>query len=285
MTDVTPPVRWLTAFIDRPTERFDETVAFWTAVTGSSLSSRRGHTGEFATLVPPDGDAYLRVQRIDDGPGGCHIDLHVDDVEVAARRAELLGAEAHHAEDGLVVLRSPAGLWFCAVHHDGESARPGVPNVDGRSRTRVDQVCIDVPPDEYDRECRFWAAVTCWEHRAALLPEFSYTVRPDPIAIRLLFQRRDAAPSRDVARAHLDLACDDVATAVADHTALGARVVAVHEHWTVMADPSGLPYCLTVREPDSGVRRATPEGVGRDHPAGQQSDPLNVPTSRPEEQS
>ena len=279
------PVRWLTAFIDRPADRFEETVTFWMAVTGSTLSPRRGHTGEFATLVPPDGDAYLRVQRIDDGPGGCHIDLHVDDVGVVARRAALLGATAHHTEDDLVVLRSPAGLWFCVVDHAGESQRPGVPSVEGRSRTRVDQVCIDIPPDAYERECGFWTALTGWEHHAALLPGFSYTVRPDPLAIRLLFQRRDDAAPGEMAQAHFDLACDHVATAVAEHAALGASVVAVHQHWTVMADPSGLPYCLTVRDPDSGVRRATPEGVGRGHPAEEQSDPRNVPTSLPEEQS
>jgi uncharacterized protein (TIGR03083 family) len=31
-------------------------------------------------LLPSDGDAYLRVQRISEGSGGCHLDLHVSDL-------------------------------------------------------------------------------------------------------------------------------------------------------------------------------------------------------------
>ncbi len=73
-------VRWLTAFIDRPGENFDETVRFWASVTGSSMSPTRGEHDEFATLIPPDGDAYLRVQRVAEGPGGSHLDVHVDDI-------------------------------------------------------------------------------------------------------------------------------------------------------------------------------------------------------------
>ena len=46
-------IRWVYAFIDRPKERFDQAAAFWTAVTGTTLSARRGADGEFATLLPP----------------------------------------------------------------------------------------------------------------------------------------------------------------------------------------------------------------------------------------
>ena len=61
-----------------PAASFDAGTAFWRQVTGYGLSPFRGPDGEFATLLPPAGDAYLRVQRILDGPGGCHLDLHVD---------------------------------------------------------------------------------------------------------------------------------------------------------------------------------------------------------------
>jgi hypothetical protein len=30
-------------------------------------------------------------------------------------------------------------------------------------------------------------------------------------------------------------------------------VQARHEYWTTMLDPSGLPYCLTRRNPDTGL--------------------------------
>jgi hypothetical protein len=70
--------RWLTLFLDFPGHSFDGGVAFWREVTSSELSPFRGEAGEFATLLPPDADAYLRVQRTADGSGGCHLDLHVD---------------------------------------------------------------------------------------------------------------------------------------------------------------------------------------------------------------
>jgi hypothetical protein len=64
---------WVTIFLDFPGDAFEAGVAFWREVTGYGLSSSRGEAGEFATLLPPDGDAYLRVQRIFDGAGGCHL--------------------------------------------------------------------------------------------------------------------------------------------------------------------------------------------------------------------
>jgi len=71
------PVRWLTVFLDFPAGSFGTGVAFWREVTGSALSPFRGAAAEFATLLPPTGDAYLRVQRTADGSGGHHLDLHV----------------------------------------------------------------------------------------------------------------------------------------------------------------------------------------------------------------
>jgi len=55
------PVRWLTVFLDFPADDFDAGVAFWREVTGCGLSPLRGAEGEFATLLPASGDAYLRV--------------------------------------------------------------------------------------------------------------------------------------------------------------------------------------------------------------------------------
>ncbi|HEX4865441.1 MAG TPA: VOC family protein, partial [Acidimicrobiales bacterium] len=84
-------IRWITAFIDRPAGPFEDAVQFWMEATGSRLSQPRGEFGEFATLLPPGGDAYLRVQRVQGG-GGCHVDLHVDDVDDLASRATAAGA-------------------------------------------------------------------------------------------------------------------------------------------------------------------------------------------------
>ena len=84
--------------------------------------------GEFATLVPPDGAAYLRVQRLGrrtrpDPPGP------------ARRRTRLLpptrrGPSAPRAgpvRDGHVVLASPGGFTFCFVSHPGGRVPPPPP--------------------------------------------------------------------------------------------------------------------------------------------------------------
>ncbi len=186
-------VRWLTAFLDRPAPTFDAATQFWLQVSGSTLSAPRGPHHQFATLIPADGDAYLRVQRVIDGAGGCHLDVHVDDIPDAATAAVGLGATKHEEFDDVSVLRSPAGLPFCIVRHHGESTRPRPPALrDAAARTAIDQLCIDIAPDNYQLECDFWEALTGWQRRPArlagvLVPGPS---RADPAATAVATTRR-----------------------------------------------------------------------------------------------
>jgi hypothetical protein len=241
----------LTAFIDRPAENFDETVRFWMSVTGSSISPTRGEHDEFATLIPPDGDPYLRVQRVGDGPGGSHLDVHVDDIPSSTARAIELGAEVRTELDDVTVFSSPGGIAFCVVAHREEGTRPSPVVVGDAPRSLADQLCLDLAPDHYDDDCAFWAAFTGWDHRTARLKEFSYLERPDDIPLRLLFQRAD--DPHHVAAAHLDIACDSVEMTTDAHERIGATVFHRYKYWTTLLDPTGLPYCLTSRNPDSGV--------------------------------
>ena len=249
-------VRWLTAFIDRPAGSFDRATSFWLAVTGSTLSPRRGETGQFATLVPADGDAYLRVQRVDDGVGGSHLDLHVGDVDAQAGAAIDEGAHEESRRPGLVILTSPAGFRFCVVRYHGEVTRPAPQRFDDAGHLAlVDQLCLDIPADRFERECEFWARLTGWARRhSTVRPEFDYLDRPDGLPLRLLLQRRD--DSDGPSRGHLDIASDDVDGLVRRHTELGASTAARFEHWTAMVDPAGLPYCVTARDPRTGSLRA-----------------------------
>jgi hypothetical protein len=243
--------RWLTVFLDFPADAFDPGVAFWQAVTGSGLSARRGPSGDFATLLPPDGDAYLRVQRLVAGDGGCHLDLHVDTaaepLAAAAERARSLGARLLHSEDGLIVAASPAGFPFCLVSWDGEQVVPS-PLPDGAGATRVDTLCIDVPPAEFERECAFWSALTAWEAAPAPFPAYAFLRMPPQLPIRIILQRLEHAAPGQQARAHVDFGAPDPA-AVTAHVALGARVITTQEHWTVLADPANREYCLVNRPP------------------------------------
>lgn len=244
-------IRWLTVFLDFPPSSFDAGVTFWRAVTGYGLSPARGADGQFATLVPPSGDAYLRVQRVRDG-GGCHLDLHVDPVAepagAVAERAERLGARITDREPGLVIAQSPGGFTFCLVDWDGERAVPPPLAGGAGAATRVDTLCLDVPPEEFERECAFWAEFTGQQTRPAPVPGFAFLTRPPHWPVRLLLQRRDSAALGERTFGHLDFGCTDPGAA-ARHISLGARLVAEQQYWTVLADPAGHEYCLIGREP------------------------------------
>lgn len=245
-------IRWTTVFLDRPAEGFVATRDFWLAATSTTLSPTRGEHDEFATLLPATGDACLRVQRTIDGSAGSHIDLHVDDVRASAVAAAGLGAAVVDDRDSLVVMRTPGGLTFCVVAHRGERERPAPVGVAG-ARTLVDQVSIDVAPDRFERECGFWADLTGWPLRPGVEPEYAVLERAEGQPYRFLLQRRGPDDAGLPTSCHLDLAGDDVEASVADHVALGAQVVAPFRWWTVMADPSGVEFCLTCRDPDTGI--------------------------------
>lgn len=245
------PIRWAYAFIDRPAADFDRACVFWTAVTGTKLSEPRGERSEFVTLLPEnaDADASVKAQAVDSGPGGAHLDLSVSDVPALIASATALGAEIVTAHPGWAVLRSPAGQLFCAVPWHGESVRP--PVVEG---TRLDQLCLDIPPAAYDAEVTFWTTLTGWNCHPGSRPEF-HVLNPLPsLPFRLLLQRLDTPRPTS---AHLDLACTTIETTRTHHETLGAVLVAQHPHWMVMRDPTGGTYCLTGRDPETGGLRPT----------------------------
>jgi hypothetical protein len=243
-------VRWATGFLDFPAGLFEDGVLFWSRVTGYALSPRRGAAGEFATLLPPQGDAFLRVQRVGSSVPGCHLDLHVDDLDDRAELAVRAGATRVGEEPGLVVLRSPGGLGFCLAEAAGESMRPAPTAWSSGSRGLIDQLCLDIPPADFDDECDFFSTVTGWPRRRGSRPEFDVLDRPDGIPLRLLLQRLGSQASTTTA--HLDWACDDVDVEVRRHVDLGATVRHEMPAWTTLVDPAGLSYCVTSRSPDTG---------------------------------
>lgn len=245
------PPTWITAFLDFAPDGFEEGLRFWSAVTAYDVSPRRGAAGEFATLVPGDGDAFLRVQRLGpDAVDRIHLDLHVADARAAADHAAALGA-TEVADRGYVVLRSPGGFTFCYVTHPA-TTRPRPTSWPGGHSSLVDQVCLDIPAASYERETGFWRELTGWEPRAsAVSDEFQSLLRPEGHPLRLLLQRL-GEETGDV-RAHLDCATTDRDAETDRHAALGASVVDVRPSWTVLADPLGRRYCLTDRHPATGM--------------------------------
>ena len=242
-------VAWLTAFVDRSAADVAAAVGFWTRVTGTTLSPVRGERGEFATFLPPEGDAFLRVQTVLAGPGGGHLDVHVPDPSGEARRAVALGATATPRQ-GYVTLRSPAGLDWCLVPADECAPRRPAParRPDGDGSAVV-QVCLDVPPAAFDAECRFWREFTGWAPQEHDPPELVHLTRPKGLPLRLLLQRLDDPPAGGRAGCHLDLAATEVDREVAWHERWGARVLRRLPGWTTLTDPTGFPYCVTGRRP------------------------------------
>src|SRR5688500_553894 len=107
---------WTTAFLDLADDDFARGVVFWAEVTGYRVSSPRGDSEEFATLVPRRGDDFLKVQKLAVGPSRIHLDLHVPDPRAAADEAVALGARiVHRSRHGYVVVASPGGFVLCFV--------------------------------------------------------------------------------------------------------------------------------------------------------------------------
>lgn len=245
-------VRWLTVFIDRPEATFPVTTDFWERVTGTTRSAPRGDHDQFATLLPDEGDAHIRVQRVDRGAGGMHLDVHTDDRARLMNRAIGLGATVVDAAP-VPVLRSPGGYTWCVVGSHGES-KPAAPFVGpSGAPSRLDQICLDIAPDRFDIEVRFWSQLLGRPaSRSATRPEFASIARGDGLPLRLLFQRLDDGDGPTTG--HLDVAAGErVDDVVAEHVAAGAEVETREWPWTVLRDPSGHRYCVTPRDPATRV--------------------------------
>jgi len=106
--------RVLKIVIDVPAGQHDRELAFWGAATGSSLDRFDRHP-EYHGAGLPGSDLWLLVQRLDDGPGRVHLDIHTDDLDSEVARLEKLGAERVQHVHGWWVMRDPAGLLFCVL--------------------------------------------------------------------------------------------------------------------------------------------------------------------------
>lgn len=238
---------WFHLFLDVPRSGWEDAVEFWSAATGWAVSPPRGEDGQFVTLVPQEGAAWLKMQAIDGAAPRIHLDLDAVNRETAVERSASHGASLAWTYDGVPVMRSPGGLLFCHTIDDGSRRR--------FARTEhervLDQVCIDIPRSRWDQEVAFWAAVTGRTPEPAKTPEFVRLTDPDPHGgLRFLLQRLE--DDEGEVRAHPDLAVANRASETCRHVALGAEAVGVFEWWTVMRAPYGQVYCLTDRDPETG---------------------------------
>lgn len=238
-------MRWIYVSFDVPESAAGAEQAFWPAVLGCELGEPwQGHP-EFRSLLPPSGDMYAHMQTVD-GPLALHFDLGVDDVVATAARLVALGAAQIADFDIWRVLSSPGGLPFCLVPGGGEVVpSPSVWPDDHRSR--LVQLCVDSPPELHEGEIAFWRAATGWRYESSALLEYGgKLIPPAPAPVRLLFQRLGDDDDGSSTRVHIDLGTDDIAAEVARVEALGATPTPyAGEGWVQLADPSGMPFCVT----------------------------------------
>lgn len=116
-------------------------------------------------------------------------------------------------------------------------------------------VVVDVPPADHDQELAFWQAASGLTlERGTRFPEYHGADLPGQ-EFALLIQRLGEGP----ARVHVDIHTDDLEAEVARLERSGARRVRRTDHWQVMRDPAGLPFCVVPDPPgtltDANARR------------------------------
>lgn len=244
-------IDWVWLFLDTPAAQARASWDFWAAASGQRVAEVRGDQEQFATLAPGHGAPWVKLQAVGDG-GGLHLDLDAADIGAATEHAIGCGATLERHYDDVAVMRSPCGFTFCLTSDAPSGAQ-------FRDReVLLDQACLDVPAERYDAELAFWQQLTGWQTEGFARGEFAALRRPDGIPVRLLLQRLDDAPADQPVTAHPDLATRDREAATAAHVALGAEVVQVCDWWTVMRDPVGRAYCLTQRDPVTGLSPGRP---------------------------
>jgi hypothetical protein len=108
--------------IDVPPAGHDRELAFWSAATGQHLA-QFGRYPEYHGAALHAQDLWLLIQRLDEGQGRVHLDIHTDDPIAEMARLEKLGAELVRQAHSWWVMRDPAGLLFCIIPE-----RPGTLN-------------------------------------------------------------------------------------------------------------------------------------------------------------
>lgn len=238
-------VVWTQVFIETSHADYLAATNFWKQVVGAVCVPGESE----ATLIPATGDPYVAVRATDRLRKSVSVGLGVRDGDHFVRRALDLGAQLD--DDG--TLRSPGEFRFEVGAVSGAPEGPAAVRTADGSISRLDQVCIELPPPIFDAEVMFWHKLTGWEIGTSALPEFRWLVHPRPLPIRIVFQRLGDGHRGRRARGHIDLACGaHVDPLITSHLALGATAGQRGRVWHTMQDPTGLTYCLTERDPDTG---------------------------------
>lgn len=101
--------------------------AFWCAVFATEVDTIEGDPAHYIDLLPAAGAPTIRLQRVPEPKtvkDRVHLDIMVDDVDAAARRASDLGAKRMDDQDfreygvRFIVMLDPEGNEFCLTSRD-----------------------------------------------------------------------------------------------------------------------------------------------------------------------
>ncbi len=144
MTGPALDLRWVDVSLDVPRAQVERAAAFWAAATGAALTPWRAD-GRFVTVVPPTGRAVLRLQGVDDGPGGWHPDLRSP---ISGPPSRAPGPSAPSPSPGTPgSSSSPPRRAAVLPHADEEDGGADRPDPAGEPPVRADQLALDLPPD------------------------------------------------------------------------------------------------------------------------------------------
>lgn len=233
-----PALRIRNLRVDVPSAAHDRAVAWWAdALGGTPLA-----WGERSTRL--DGARArvgVHVQRLDDGPGGYHLDVAAVEVDRAVAALVDRGATVVDDTQGRTVLRDPAGLPFCVVGDADEEQLS-----DDRTALHLRVLLLDVPAHLAAAEVAFWAAAfDVAPHREERYPDYTALV-PVPGSTgptNLYVQAIHDGP----ARMHVDLHAPDEGRrdeALARMLAAGAVEVGRFERWVTVRSPGGPLACV-----------------------------------------
>lgn len=232
---------WIQLIFMVPQQQWAIALAFWPEATGWHPVSAGAHRRD---LTPGSGDGWVVLEAARATEFEVHLELVSTDGESALSHALQQGASP---PDETSPMRSPGGMAFRYADATSQRRfnRAGLEHV-------LDQVCLDIPAPLWAAEVAFWEAMIGRESQTRGRPEFARLIDPDPQGSpRILLQRLDTR--RGSVRGHCDFAVADRQFETARHLALGAQRVNVMPRWTVMRAPDSTIYCLTDRDPTTGL--------------------------------
>jgi hypothetical protein len=114
LSDVTHYSRLCKVVMDVPAADHDQELAFWQGAVGQPMARSEAYP-EYHSADLDGREFGLLIQRLEDGPGRVHVDIHTDDLAAEVARLERLGARRVRRAHLWWIMRDPAGLPFCVI--------------------------------------------------------------------------------------------------------------------------------------------------------------------------